>query len=157
MRKALICVILLLAVAPPTAGAAPFPLGVRAGFSTDDSGPEQIHVGCHFQAAEPTTGVVILPSLEVGFGDHVTFWAVNGDVLYTFPELESANWKIFAGGGAVWNTYDPEVGNSNSNFGLNAVAGVARKLSGARELFAEARFGLEDSQDFKLTIGLTFF
>jgi hypothetical protein len=146
--------VLALAVVP--AGAATTSFGPRVGY-THDSGLDQFHFGGQAWIADVFANtIVILPSVELGVGDGATLLAINGDFVYEFTEFAQNDWGFYAGAGLALNRWD--IGDySNTDFGLNVLGGVTRKLAGSKTAFGEFRFGLEDSPDFKLTFGLNFF
>jgi hypothetical protein len=139
-----------------TAGAATVGFGPRVGY-THDSNLDQMHFGGQAWIADLFTNtIVILPSLELGVGDGATLLAINGDAVYEFTEFAQQSWGFYAGAGLALNRYD--IGDyDNTDFGLNLLGGATYRLVGNRVAFGEFRLGLEDSPDFKLTLGLNFF
>jgi hypothetical protein len=155
MKRYLVFAVLVLMTPVAATQASALEIGARAGYTADET--DQFHIGGHFTAAKPFLGFSLVPSLEIGFGDEVTLFAINGDLLYTFPELATAEWSLYAGGGPALNLVKVDHGEDHEDFGLNAVGGVVRKLKSGNDLLLELRLGLEDSPDFKITAGLTFF
>ena len=131
------------------------PLGFRVGYTSDTF--DQFHFGGHARLFELAPNFVIQPSLELGLGDNVTFWAGNVDIFYEFSELATPSWSFYAGGGVVLSHASFDGGGNKSNFGLDLAGGVTYALLPATKLFTEVRFGLEDAPDFKISVGLTFF
>jgi len=134
-----------------TAGAA---FGPRLGY-THDTNLDQFHFGGHAVFANITSNLHIIPSVEVGVGDG-TLLGINGDVVYEFTELASGKWSFYAGGGPTL-TYFTMDNYDSTDFALSLVAGLTFDVAETRELFAEARFGIEDAPALKLTLGMTFF
>jgi hypothetical protein len=159
MKRLAIGILTILCLAG-SAQAAAFPLGLRAGWTVD---PDQFHFGGHIQLSELFPGFRLRPGAEIGFGDDVTQLALNGDLVYRFTELETAEWGVFVGGGLGWyyTKFDLPEGyegdDDTTDLGLTGLGGIVRKLSGGQELSLEFRLGLEDAPDFKVTVGLTFF
>lgn len=138
------------------ASAAYVGFGPRVGYTHDDS-VDQIHFGGQAWIAELLTSpLVVLPSLELGLGGDATILSFNGDVVYEFTEFEQDLWGFYAGAGLAFNRYDIDEFD-DSSFGLNILGGATRKLDGGKVAFGEFRLGIEDSPDFKLTLGLNFF
>lgn len=158
-RLLFVAVAALLAAALPAAAQPVF--GARAGFTAD---PDQIHFGLHCKVLEMSPGFFFLPNIEVGLGDDATLYALNGELVYSFAEPEWRRWRPYAGGGLGINIieYDvddapPGFDDSRTDVGLNALVGVSKILNIGHEFFAELKLGIEDSPDFKLTLGLSFF
>jgi hypothetical protein len=151
-----IAALAVLTLAAAAAGAATTSFGPRVGY-THDSGLDQFHFGGQAWIADVFTNtIVILPSVELGVGNDVTLLAINGDFVYEFTEFAQNDWGFYAGAGLALNRWD--VGDaSDTDLGLNILGGVTRKLAGSKTAFGEFRLGLEDSPDFKLTVGLNFF
>jgi len=158
-RLSLLTLAALLLAALPAAADPVF--GARAGFTSD---PDQIHFGAHAKVLELSPGFVFLPNIEIGLGDDATLYAFNGELAYTFTSPEWRRWRPYVGGGLGINIveYDvpdapPGSDDSRTDVGLNALVGVSKVLNIGHEFFAELKLGIEDSPDFKLTLGLTFF
>ncbi|MHB8080314.1 MAG: hypothetical protein ACYDIE_13785 [Candidatus Krumholzibacteriia bacterium] len=153
---ALSCLILGLAATAAVAGTVS--PGIRGGITFD---PDQVHLGAHLYAGEMFPHGYFVPNVEIGFGDNVTVVALNPELLYRFERARGADWGFYAGGGLGVNFYSWDSGrigdDSNTELGLNVVGGATRGLSSGNELFLEVKFGLADSPDGKLTVGLTFF
>jgi opacity protein-like surface antigen len=157
MRKVLAVIIIALLTAAPAA-IAKAPLGVHGGFSFD---PDQIVIGGHMRVSEPYVGWIVQPSLDLGFGDKVTSFIFNGDMLYTFPELQTSEWGFYAGAGLALAFYQLDISgpgdDSQTEVGLNIIGGVTKKLISGNELMGEFRVGVDNIPDVKLLIGITFF
>jgi hypothetical protein len=132
--------------------------GIRGGITFD---PDQVHVGGHLYAGEMFPHAYFVPNIEIGFGENLTLVALNPELLYRFERVRGADWGFYAGGGLGVNFYNWDSGSvgddSDTELGLNLVGGATRGLSGGNELFFEVKFGVADSPDGKLTVGLTFF
>jgi hypothetical protein len=153
-------ILCLLPLAAPAAAASDTAFGVRAGLTLD---PDQIHFGGHVQAVQFAEGFWLVPNLEIGFGDHATLFALNGEVNYTFPRADWKQWRPYVGGGLGYNiTKLDDAGmpagfdDTHTDIGLNVLVGVARTLNLGYDFFGELKLGIEDSPDAKITLGLTF-
>jgi hypothetical protein len=151
-----VCTVLALLALAAGPQAFAFEIAPRIGYTSDENF-DQIHIGGHVELAQPVLGLSFRPGIEVGFGDDVTFIAINGDMVYTFPELATADWSFYAGGGLALNIIKADGGGDNEDLGLNAVGGIVKSLESGNDLFFELRLGVEDSPDVKLTLGLTLF
>lgn len=157
MKRILACVSFALVLTTVSAGYATFPLGARAGFGMD---PDQIVLGGHARVAEPMVGWAIQGVVELGFGDDVTAFSIDGDMLYTFPELETSAWGFYVGGGLGFTNYSWDIeghSGSSSEFGLNLVGGATRNLDSGNKLIGELRIGLGDIPDFRIMGGIYLF
>ncbi len=86
-----------------------------------------------------------MPSGEVGFGDDLTSFALNGDLKYHFAPDNSLD--PYAGAGLTLNWFDSE-----SGFGVNLLGGIHL----ANRIFLEAKFGVTDEvPDAKIMAGFT--
>src|SRR5262249_59298050 len=74
--------------------------GLHLGF-TDN--PDDFLVGFHFQGARVADHLMLVPSVEGGFGD-VTMIAGNADLHYLFPA--SSQVRPYLGGGFTVNWFD---------------------------------------------------
>jgi hypothetical protein len=151
--------LLLLLLAASTAAAELPPLGVRGGI-TDWDGLNQFHFGLDARLGEILPNVELTPNLEIGLGDDATIISVNGDVTYQFTELVSSPWGLYGGGALALHILDfdnvPGSG-SDTDLGLNLVAGGTKVFANGHLGFAEIRIGVLDSPDLKLTVGYSLF
>ncbi len=130
--------------------------GPRVGLT---SGPDQFHFGGHMDIGNFAEHVRIQPSLDIGFGDNATLFAINLDGQYRFASQWDV-WTPYVGGGPGIYIISVDVGDesiSNTDTGLSAVGGIEKGLSNGSRFFLEARLGLFDAPDFKATAGWTFF
>ena len=152
MRRILFSTLVLLLLCAAPASALDFPWGIKAGASFK---PDQFTFA-YAHVAEPLRGWRITPDVFLGFGDDVTVLQLDGDFVYTFPELKSSDWGFYVGGGLGWATYFTS-GNNSGEIGLNIIGGVTRSLDNGNELLAEIRIGIDDLPDFKILVGYTIF
>lgn len=133
-----------------------YPIGVRLGW-TEWENVGQVHFGAHMALGEMMENLYFTPNLELGFGDGLTVAAINGDVTWSFSEMTSGAWGVYAGGslGLIW--VDPEGGDANSDLGLSALGGLTRRFAGGRDGFLEVRAGVLDSPGLKVTLGYNLF
>ena len=155
MKRILLIAFVLVLVAPSIVGAARPPLGLRAGYTKWDD-INQFHVGGHVKLGDLFPNIAFTPGLEVGFGDNVTVFVVNGDLYYRATELMAKPWGLYGGGSLSFNWVNHDLG-SETDLGLSLLAGTTYELAGGNEVLGEIRFGILDSPDFKLTFGYTFF
>ena len=146
----------LFSVSATTAGAA---WGLRGGVTFE---PDQVHVGAHLEAGELFTNGVFLPNIEVGFGDDMTLFAFNPELVYRFTTRSNSGWGFYIGAGlgvnfVQWDEDWRGRDESDTDLGLNILGGMSRGLSSGNEFFLELKLGVSDSPDAKITAGLTFF
>ena len=129
-------------------------VGVRGGVTID---PDQAHVGLHIDAGNFHEKVRFQPSFEVGFGSDVITAAINVDALYLF---NPGAVQPYAGGGLGIVIFDferddrPGRPGTGVEAGLNLLGGM--EWGEGNKYMLEARVGIGDIPDFKLTIGINF-
>src|SRR5258705_10859426 len=82
--------------------------GFRVGFS---SIPDQVLVGGQLELSPVAENLYIIPSGELGFGDHATTLSFNGDIQYRF--VVHSQVRPYAGGGI--SLYYVNVDNGGSD------------------------------------------
>jgi len=129
-------------------------VGVRGGLTVN---PDQVHVGLHVNAGQFAPKVRFQPSFEVGFGSDRVVGTFNVDVLYIF---DPRPWVPYLGGGLGVSLVhrDSGGGDGGGDFdvgaGLNLIGGF--EWGEASKYLLEARVGVGDIPDFKLTVGVNF-
>lgn len=130
--------------------------GPRLGLT---SGPDQLHVGFHLDFGNFAQHVRFQPNFEMGFGDGATLAAMNFETAYRFSS--SSDWSPYAGGGVGVNFWGSDRRGfrdyNDTDVGLNLLGGIEKSLSDGDRFFTEAKFGVDDAPDFKLTFGWTFY
>jgi hypothetical protein len=129
-------------------------IGPRIGFTIN---PDQIHFGGHIDFGDLAENLMMLPNLEIGFGDHVTTIAPSFELDYRFRS-DWGVWTPYLGGGVGPVFYSFKNGGSSSKLGLYAQFGVGKGSSGSKSghFFIEGKLGLVDAPDFKATVGWIF-
>ena len=117
--------------------------GIHAGLSLT---PDDFVIGVHFQKPLDNPQLVLVPSIEAGFGD-ATMIAGNLDLHYVFHT--SSNLKPYAGGGITLNWFDFDAG-SETDFGGSILGGI--NLS--PKFYFETKVGLGDVPDWKFLVGV---
>jgi len=150
MKSILLSISLLLALtASATAGS--FEMwGLQAGL-TDDDNFNQSYIGGQVLVLQPVSYIDCLTGAEIGFGNGNAVLSIQADLFYNFTELETRVWQLKAGFGLT------QYFKSADDLGLSVAGQILRKLIYNKQVFAEIRFGLVDSPDFKLAIGINFF
>ncbi len=143
--------------------------GFRGGVSLN---PDQFHFGVFADAGQLTRQLRFQPSFEVGLGNGVRLAAANADAIYFFAPRNWSRygspkpWRPYVGGGLGINFIDVSKGFGQAG-GLaiepviNVVGGVEwgvfrPRSSSSHRYLLEARLGLGDTPDFKLSAGVTF-
>jgi hypothetical protein len=159
MRKSLVAsLLIILAVSCPALMAAR-PIGVhglgpRVGFTVN---PDQFQVGGQIDFGDLADNLMILPNLEIGFGDDLTLFSPSFELDYRFRS-DWSKWTPYLGGGVGPIFYSTKGRHGGSNLGLYLQGGIARKLASNQQghFFVEVKLGLEDAPDAKFTVGWTF-
>lgn len=155
--SALLSLLLLLSAA--TAQAELPPIGARVGV-TDWDDINQFHFGLDASLGEVLPNVEFTPNLEIGMGDDATIISINGDLAYQFTELVTSPWGLYGGGALSLHVIDidtPFGDHSDTDLGLNLLAGVTKVFQNGHQGRAEIRFGVLDSPDLKVTLGYSLF
>jgi hypothetical protein len=128
--------------------------GPRVGLTVN---PDQVHFGGHIDFGDLADNLMILPNIEIGFGDNLTTIAPSFELDYRFRSDWGA-WTPYLGGGIGPVFYSAKHGGSSSEFGLYAQFGIGKGSSRNENghFFLEGKLGLIDAPDFKATIGWTF-
>ncbi len=157
--KRTIAPLLLLLLAATTAPAELPPIGARGGI-TNWEDLSQFHFGLDARLGEVVPNVEFTPNLEIGMGDDATIITINGDLTYQFTELVSSPWGLYGGGALSLHIMDFDTGpgsGSDTDLGLNLVAGGTKVFENGHLGLAEIRIGVLDSPDLKLTLGYSLF
>ena len=135
--------------------------GARGGIGMN---PDQFHGGLFLDAGRFTSKVRFQPSFELGLGNGVWLAAANIDALYPFAG--GGSMRPYLGGGIGFNFFDVQDGLGEGRGlemapVLNVVGGLewgaARQKSRAPfRYLLEARLGIGDTPDFKISAGITF-
>jgi hypothetical protein len=126
--------------------------GVSLGLS---SAPDQLVVGAHLQLGPLAPSVRLDPSVDIGFGDHLTLFTVNGDLTYRLA-IENAGHLYM--GGSLGLVYRNDTARSDGNLDMGAAAIVGYEFRTRHDpVFVEARVGLTEFEpDMKVKLGYTF-
>jgi len=130
-------------------------IGPRVGYTIN---PDQVHFGGHIDFGDLAGNLMMLPNLEVGFGDDLTTIAPSFELDYRFRSDWGA-WTPYLGGGMGPVFYSAKHGGgSTSKLGIYLQFGIGRGSSGSNtgHFFLEGKLGLADAPDGKVTVGWTF-
>jgi len=126
--------------------------GVRAGASAT---PDQFYLGAHVDVTEVVERFWFRPNAEVGVGNGLTLFSLNGEFVYDIPLKSSTRWVPYAGGGPAFliGTVRTPVGRvTDTGGGFNFVGGIRQR----KGFMGEIKIGAFDSPDFKLGVGWTW-
>ena len=126
--------------------------GGRIGFSTN---PDQFTVGGYLQLGELAPKLSMRPSADLGWGDSLFSILGNADLQYSFTGKKGVPF-VGAGLGIAYYNFDESDG-SETDIGLNVYGGVEMDLGDYKSGYLEARFGVDEMPDFKLTLGFGFY
>ncbi len=162
--KRIVLSIALISLLAAGAAMAGNPMGVRGGMS---STPDQFFVGGQMYVKELSPNLWLVPKVDAGFGDDMTYIYAFGTVLYNFVTTDLGGFTPYAGGGAgitFWSWDAPAsftaagLDDSGSEFGLTGIAGLKKTLESGKELGFELELGLSDyTADFKVGAYINFF
>ena len=131
--------------------------GLRGGLSIN---PDQGTGGVFVNAGHFSRRVRFQPSFDLGFGNGVRLLALNLDAFYIFSPHP---WRPYAGGGLGINFIDVTEGVGEGRgldveAALQIVGGIewGDLRAGFRRYLVEARLGVGDTPDLKLTAGIAF-
>jgi hypothetical protein len=131
--------------------------GPRVGASID---PDQLVVGGQLSLQEFAPNWSFDPNLELGFGDNATVIAFNLDAYYHL-RLSGSDWRPYLGGGLgvnfiSWDAPLDARDHSDTEVGLNLVAGFNIPAGSGDHWFTELRFGVGDIPTLKIVGGFNF-
>jgi len=151
---ALLAGIATLLLVSPGLGRADTSVGLHGGFS---SAPDQFIVGPHLNLAPVADNLYIVPSGEVGFGDHAFTMAFNGDLQYRFV-VHRSKVRPYAGGGLSVYFVDPEgFGGSDTHMGADILGGMFFGRLNGQPMFVDVKLGLTtEVPDWKFQFGFNF-
>jgi len=135
--------------------------GPRLGLSFD---PDQFTLGAFADFGELAASTHLRTSADLGLGDHLTSFLINGDVAYHIAPGELA-FVPYVGGGLTVAYYNFDidtppgvsVDDTETEIGLSIVVGGEMDLGGYKAGSLELRFGIDELPDVKLTAALGFF
>ena len=126
-------------------------VGLRIGSYTD---ADELFVGGEFNT-RIAHRTYLNPNLEYVLVDNGTYMTINLDIHYDL--LESRATYVWAGGGLALQYFDWEGdNNSNTEMGINLLAGVGLKTSGRVMPYIQGKIILGDADDFVLGLGIRF-
>jgi hypothetical protein len=158
MTRKLAIALALAAIVPAAAWANPFQtFGPHIGFSTD---PSQVVFGGQLQMGDVAPQIDLVPGVDVGVGDHVTFISLNGDFHYRFV-VSGMTWQPYAGAGVAvhmvsWDNPGPGVDSSDTIAEGTLIGGADVPTKGGGRFFVEGKLGLGDGPTLKVMAGWHF-
>lgn len=147
----LLCAAIIFAASNTTAAPSKT-FGIRAGFGLD---PDQIAFGLQSRSGELLPNVRFAPSIDVGFGDNLTVFSANGDLLVPLAPPDSRS-AFFLGGGPTLSYIDPKVGDGDTELGISLVAGLKLPFGNSHNWTLEGRYGIGDIPEVRVMIGILF-
>jgi len=125
--------------------------GPQGGFSVE---PSQVAFGFHV-VAPVTDRFDILPSFDIGIGDDVFTFALNGDVRMNLAPASSL--KPYVAAGVTFYNVDPD-GDAESvnDIGVGLGGGIWLNKGGQTSYYIDAKVGVENVPDFKAMLGINF-
>jgi hypothetical protein len=151
MRVLTFLTVTLLATVAAPAARADVDIDLRAGIYTD--GSDGFVGGGVLWDLGKTGSWYANPNLEYVFVDNGDFFTINGDVHYDFKVDEP--FAIWAGGGPAILFSDPDQGDSETDFGVNLLAGLGAKQGSVRP-FGQVKLIIADDSQLVFAFGLRF-
>jgi len=159
MKEIVITSLIIGVLSAPTAFGGQRPVGFcgigpRVGATLN---PDQIHFGGHIDFGDLAENLMMLPNIEIGFGDDLTTIAPTFELDYRFRSDWGA-WTPYLGGGIGPVFYSTDNGGSSTDFAGYLQFGIGKGSAGSQSghFFIEGKLGLADAPDFKATVGWTF-
>lgn len=125
---------------------------VRGGLYTD---AEEAFVGLGLLSRIQRSQWYFNPNLEWVFLDNGDLVTLNFDLHYDFPT--SGQFNAWLGGGPAVIFTDPDRGDSDTEPGLNLIAGLGFNPHGVVRPFLQGKIILADDSEAVIAIGLRFF
>ena len=126
---------------------------LRAGVYTDS---EAIGVGAGLLTPIGSTSRWFFnPNVEVAFGDEENLVGVNGDFHYDFWNSGNSGMTAWLGGGPALLMTNPDAGDTETDLGLNVLAGLGG-TGGAVRPFAQVKGIVADESQVVLQGGIRF-
>jgi len=125
--------------------------GLRTGYGTN---PDQFVIGAQTVLGKTLGFMRFAPSIDAGFGDDMSSYLFNADfrVLSFSPPGSPAG--LYAGTGACIAVYDFSNDGSDTEVGLNLLAGLTFPMGRKNEYNLEVRFGIGDMPDLRVLFGI---
>ncbi len=125
--------------------------GVRAGFGLE---PDQFVIGGQAVFGRYLKIFRFAPSVDLGFGDDMTTYNVNGDFRVSLSPPGSTT-ALYVAGGPTISHFEFDNGN-DTEVGLSLVGGVNFPMSGSGSYNAEFRYGVGDIPEVRFLFGISF-
>ena len=125
--------------------------GVRAGAGAN---PDQFYFGAHMDVKEIVERFWFRPNAELGVGDGMTLFSLNGEFVYDIP-VNSRKWVPYFGGGPAFligSFRTPTGRDTETGGGINFLGGIRQR----KGFMGEIKIGVIDSPEFKLGVGWTW-
>lgn len=149
-RRSIATAVVLLAAAAPAIAADPS-FGIHAGVWTDDGEPL---VGAELVLPLDNPRWAIVPSVEYVPGDGVDRWIVNADGTYELDLDTKA--EVWVGAGLAVLFTDHERHDSDTNLGVNLLAGAGIDTSSGVFPYAQVKAVISEDSALALVLGLRF-
>nr|MBN2276617.1 hypothetical protein [candidate division Zixibacteria bacterium] len=134
-------------------GAPPKSFGPRLGYSVN---PDQFVIGFQAELGPVVESARMAPSFDLGFGDDITTFTLNGDIRLTILKPPKSNTAFYVALGPTLLFWDYKGGDSDLEIGLTATAGIKFPMGQSAFYNLEGRFGIGDVPDFRIMAGILF-
>ncbi len=133
--------------------ARPTGAGIRAGFGLD---PDQAVIGIQAVTARVLKIFRFAPSVDFGFGDNVTTYTINGDLLLRLFSPPKTSAQFYVKAGPTITVWDSEFAGSDTEIGVTTGAGVRLPFGRSNYYNLELRYGFGDTPEVRLLFGALF-
>ena len=118
--------------------------GLRGGANVN---PDQVFFGASYEVGPLVENLWLQPSGDLGFGNGVTLFAVNIDLMYRLWQPRTGPWRLDVGGGPGINHYRFDT-HADTEAGFNAVVALLHSNGWGSEF----RIGFLDSPDVRVAV-----
>jgi len=126
--------------------------GFRIGYGKD---PDQFVAGLQADLGSVYRNIHFVPSIDAGFGEHVTTIGFNGD-LKAFLPLPKATAALYVLAGPTIEIWSPDEGDGDTEIGVYLGGGIRAGFGEKGWYNLEARFGIGDVPELRILLGILF-
>ena len=115
--------------------------------------PDQFVVGAQALLGQRFKIFRLAPSFDVGWGNDVTTYVLNGDLELHLP-LPISRSSLYLCAVAILVCLQFDGASNDTDVGVNLLGGLRLATNGRTNYLFEARFGIGDTPDFRLFAGI---
>jgi len=126
--------------------------GLRTGLGLN---PDQFVIGLQGAYGSAVGPFQFAPSFDLGFGDNMTTYILNGDLRLPIS-LPKSNSRVYIGAGPTIAVYDTKFAGSDTEIGLSLLGGIMLPMGSVNAYNLELRLGIGDIPDVRILLGIMF-